>query len=150
MGLNDYLLLLLGFQRVALMKRERKDCLLMHAFLSYSSLFSYHFFFSCFLALGSSPLSMAIATIYTGLILWDSSILPLGRHQLFLVCDGHLFRVTHQPIGCQSATTTRHAQCILFLPLLVTWQISLLYDLAMSLSFLFEWIRPGVSHYLPL
>ena len=33
MGLDGYLSLLLGFQKVGLLKREGKDCLLMHAFL---------------------------------------------------------------------------------------------------------------------
>ena len=35
MGLDGYLLLLLEFQRVSLLRREEKDILLMHAFLSY-------------------------------------------------------------------------------------------------------------------
>jgi len=72
----------------------------------------------CFLASGSS-LSTTIAIIYTWLILWDFSILSLGLHQLFLIYGGHPFRVVHQPIGCPFTTTTGHAQCILFLPLLV-------------------------------
>ena len=35
MGLDGYLLLLLEFQRVSLLKREEKDILLMHTFLLY-------------------------------------------------------------------------------------------------------------------
>ena len=34
------------------------------------------------------------------LIQWDFSLLPLRLHQLFLVCCGHHFKITHPPIGC--------------------------------------------------
>ena len=37
---------------------------------------------------------------YSELIQWDFFLLPLGLHQLFLVCCGHPFRTNHQPIGC--------------------------------------------------
>ena len=37
---------------------------------------------------------------YSELIQWDFSLLPLGLHQLFLVCCGHPFKITHPPIGC--------------------------------------------------
>ena len=37
---------------------------------------------------------------YSELIQWDFSLLPLGLHQLFLVCCGHPFKITHSPIGC--------------------------------------------------
>ena len=100
--------------------------------------FSFNSLYFSYLGTSSSPF-VAIVPIYTGLIWWDFSILPLGLPQLFLVCSGHPFKVAHQPIGCLSSTTTGHAQCILFLLLLITWQISLLFDLGMSL---FEWIRP--------
>lgn len=153
MGPNSYLLLLLRFQRVSLLKMEEKDILLMHAFLpcllSFFSLHSFsllcYFSFNSlyFSYLRSSPFPfVATVPIYTGLILSDFSILPLWFHQLFMVYGGHSFKVAHQPLGCPSTTTTWHAQCILFIPLLVTWQISLLFDLRISLSPLFEWIRP--------
>ena len=153
MGLDGYLLLLLEFQRVSLLKREEKDILLMHAFLPACSLFFslrsfsllYYFSFNslCFSYLRSFPFPfMATIPIYIGLILWDFSILPLELHQLFLVYSGHPFKVAHQPIGCLSTTITWHAQCILFLPLLVTWKDSPFLDLGMSLFSWFEWIRP--------
>ena len=37
---------------------------------------------------------------YSKLIQWDFSLLPIGLHQLFLVCCGHPFKITHSPIGC--------------------------------------------------
>ena len=106
--------------------------------LCYFSLSSF-----CFLSLGSS-LFLVIAPVYNGQILWDLSFLPLGFYQLFLVCGGHLFKAAHQPIGCPSTTTTRYAQCILFLPLPIFWQISLFIFYFLSCykpSILFEWIR---------
>ena len=91
-------------------------------------LLSYH----GFLHLGSSPLSsMAISSFYSELIQWDFSLLPLGLHQLFLVCCGHLFKITHSPIGCPchysvhvccNAThfmTKFHFVCSCYIPLLL-------------------------------
>ena len=98
---------------------------------SFSLLYYFSFNSLCFSYLRSSPFPfVATVPIYTWLILWDFSILPLGLHQLFLVYGGHPFKVAHQPIGC------------LPLPLLVTWKFSLFFDLGMSLSSWFEWIRP--------
>ena len=101
-------------------KRKGKYGLLMHAFsyfvfgfLSLSLLsffllvFSYCYltvvllFFSFFFSS-----SMAAVPLYSSLISWDFSILPLGIHQLFLVYYGHPFRIVHQPIGCPAITTT--------------------------------------------
>lgn len=103
-----------------------------HVFSLFLSLFLflslYYFSLSsfCFLALGYfSFQSMATALIYNGLILWDFSLLPIGLYQLFLVYGGHLFRAADQPIGCSSTTTTRHAQCTLFLPLPIPKQNSI-------------------------
>ena len=42
---------------------------------------------------------MATSSFYSELIQQDFSFLPLGLHQLFLVCCGHPFRITHQPIN---------------------------------------------------
>ena len=41
-----------------------------------------------------------LPSFYSKLIQWDFSLLPLGLHQLFLVCCGHSFKITHSPIGC--------------------------------------------------
>ena len=41
-----------------------------------------------------------LPSFYSELIQWDFSLLPLGLHQLFLVCCGHPFKITHRPIGC--------------------------------------------------
>ena len=41
-----------------------------------------------------------LPSLYSELIQWDFSLLPLGLHQLFLVCCGHPFNITHPPIGC--------------------------------------------------
>ena len=120
-----------------------RTCFLFFSLRSFSLLYYFSFNSLCFSYLRSSP-SPFVATvpIYIGLILWDFSILPLELHQLFLVYGGHPFKVAHQPIGCLSTTITWHAQCILFLPLLVTWKVSPFFDLGMSLFSWFEWIRP--------
>ena len=39
--------------------------------------------------------SMASSSFYSELIQWNFSLLPLGLHQLFLVCCGHPFKITH-------------------------------------------------------
>ena len=41
-----------------------------------------------------------LPSFYSKLIQWDFSLLPLGLYQLFLVCCGHPFKITHSPIGC--------------------------------------------------
>ena len=40
-----------------------------------------------------------LPSFYSKLIQWDFSLLPLGIHQLFLVCCRHHFKITHSPIG---------------------------------------------------
>ena len=143
MGLNDYLLLLLGFQKVGLLKREEKNSLLMHAPisamfslfflpLSFSFLFSFSPLFPSFsiisfflsfsvfpcLAIGRSPFSsMATSPFYSKLIPCDFSLLPLRLHLLFLACCGHSFRTIHQLIGYPATTI---AQYILTLALLIS------------------------------
>ena len=43
-----------------------------------------------------SPLFLPwLPSFYSKLIQWDFSLLPLGLHQLFLVCCGHPFKITH-------------------------------------------------------
>ena len=59
---------------------------------------------------------MATSPFYSELIQWDFSFLPLGFHQLFLVCCGHSFKTTHQHISFLAITT---AQYILTTPLLI-------------------------------
>ena len=74
------------------------------SFFLFSSSFSLNLYYC--LAVGSSFLSMATIPLYIELIPWDFSLLPLGLHQLFLVCCGHPFRATHQPISCLATTAT--------------------------------------------
>ena len=87
-------------------------------------LLSYH----GFPPLGASPLgshsvsfflfsSMATSSFYIELIQWYFSLLPLGLHQSFLICYGHPFRTTHQPIDCLATTS---AQNTLATPLLIS------------------------------
>ena len=55
-----------------------------------------------------SPFSLPwLPSFYSELIQWDFSLLPLGLHQLFLVCCGHPFKITHPPIGCPD-----HCHCL--------------------------------------
>ena len=77
------------------------------ASLHWVSLFRYFFslplFFLFFLRFSSSIPSLfsaRLSSFYSKLIQWDFSLLPLGLHQLFLVCCGHPFKITHSPIGC--------------------------------------------------
>ena len=163
MGLNDYLLLLLGFQRVSLLKREGKDSLLMHALIfavfslfflplffflfSVLSFFLNFFVFLC-LAIGHSPFSsMATSPFYSELIPWDFSFLPLGLHQLFLVCCGHSLGLSINPLVARP------------LPLFSTFSLHhySFHDKFPFVCFcdkpfpsLSEWIKTWVSHYLPL
>ena len=61
------------------------------------SLLSVFFSLPCF----SSPFFLPwLPSFYSKLIQWDFSLLPLGFHQLFLVCCRHPFKITHSPIGC--------------------------------------------------
>ena len=99
--------------------------------LSFFSLF-FLLLVSCYyLTLSSSPFSsMATSPFYSKLIQWDFSLLPLGLHQLFLVCCGHSFRTAHQLIA-YSATTI--AQYVFAAPLLISWQNFLLFVLVVYL-----------------
>ena len=76
------------------------------------------------------PSSMATSPFYSKLIQWDFSPLPLGFHQLFLVCCGYSFKTTHQLISCLAIT---FAQYILTAPLLISWQNSFLFVLVVYL-----------------
>ena len=64
-----------------------------------------------------NPLFMLwLPSFYSELIQWDFSLLPLRLHQLFLVCCGHPFKITHPPIGCPC-----HSQYMFAAPLLISW-----------------------------
>ena len=91
MGLNGYLLLLLGFWRVGLLRGKEKmvywcmplflPCFLssfycLHSFSFYSVLSLSLLLLSCYGSF-SFPF-MAIAPFYSGPIAWDFSLLPLG------------------------------------------------------------------------
>ena len=66
-----------------------------------SLFFLYFFSLLCFFPPISIPLFLAwLPSFYSKLIQWDFSLLPLGLYQLFLVCCGHPFKITHSPIGC--------------------------------------------------
>ena len=95
MGLDCYLSLLLGFQRVGLLKREGKDFLLMHAFLlcflsflitfpfRFSLLFLSQFFlFSCLRSLYPSIYSYCSYLYWANYVGFLSS--TLMAHQPFL------------------------------------------------------------------
>ena len=56
--------------------------------------------FPCFSSHSLSHFLSQLPSFYSKLIQWDFSFLPLGLHQLFLVCCGHSFKITHSPIGC--------------------------------------------------
>ena len=107
-------------------------------------------FLWCFFSLPcffSSSSAMVTSSFYSELIQWDFSLLPLGLHQLFLVCCRHPFRTTYQPIGCPDHchyseyvsctithfTTKFHFVCSCCIPLPR-----------------FKWIRIGLPHYLAL
>ena len=92
--------LLLGFQRVGLLRREGKMinwcmplfllCFPLSLFTTFFPFLSQFFFVLSFLLFSSS-----------------GSFFPWVRiHQLFLVCCGHPFRTVHPPIGCPTTTTT--------------------------------------------
>ena len=75
-------------------------------FLPLFFLFHFLLFFSAWLP-----------SFYSKLIQWDFSLLPLELHQLFLVCCGHPFKITHSPIGCPdhchcSVHVLAHLPCI--------------------------------------
>ena len=124
---------------------------------------SYHEFFSlkCFPPLGlslsvfflSSPVflflplfflfhspslfSACLPSFYSQLIQWDFSLLPLRLHQLFLVCCGHLFKITHSPIGCPD-----HCHCSVHVCCTTT-------HLTTKFPFVCSYCIP-LSHYLAL
>ena len=101
LGLNGYLSLLLGFQRVGLLKRERKMvnwCMPLFLLCFPSSLFTTFFPF----------LSQFFFVLSFLLFSSSGSFFPwVSLHQLFLVCCGHPFRTVHPPIGCLTTTITR-------------------------------------------
>ena len=64
---------------------------------------SFRCFFSLFCVFSSPPVPLFLPwlpSFYSKLIQWNFSLLPLGLHQLFLVCCGHPFKITHPLIGC--------------------------------------------------
>ena len=80
--------------------------------LSLLVFFSLPLFFSSsirfYFPLPFSPFSLPwLPSFYSELIQWDFSFLPLRLHQLFLVCCGHPFKITHPPIGCPD-----HCHCL--------------------------------------
>ena len=69
-------------------------------FRCFFSLPLFFFFFLCF-PLPFRPFNLLwLLSFYSQLIQWDFSLLPLGLHQLFLVCCGYPFKITHSSIGC--------------------------------------------------
>ena len=54
-----------------------------------------------------SPFHLSITPLYSELIPWDFSLLPLWLHPLFLVSCGHPFKTVHPSIGCSTTTTIR-------------------------------------------
>ena len=60
------------------------------------------FLFFCFFLLNFLvPFNLpCLPSFYSKMIQCDFSLLPLGLYQLFLVCCGHPFKITHSPIGC--------------------------------------------------
>ena len=68
---------------------------------------SVFFSLSLFFPLPFGPLFLSwLPSFYSELIQWDFSLLPLRLRQLFLVCCGHPFKITHPPIGCPN-----HCHC---------------------------------------
>ena len=74
------------------------------ASLHWVSLFQCFFLFPCFILHYSPsvpPFFLPwLPSFYSKLIQCDFFLLPLGLHQLFLVCCEHPFKITHSPIGC--------------------------------------------------
>ena len=62
--------------------------------------FQYFSLFPCFSSPSIPLFLLWLPSFYSKLIQWHFSLLPLGLHQLFLVCCGHPFKITHSPIGC--------------------------------------------------
>ena len=62
-------------------------------------------------------------------------LLLLGLHQLFLACYEHSFKTVHQPISCPATT---FAQNTFVAPLLILWQNSILFVLAV---YLYLWVQ---------
>ena len=78
-----------------------------------------------FFPLPFGPLFLSwLPSFYSELIQWDFSLLPLRLRQLFLVCCGHPFKITHPPIGCPChcsihvccTTTISRQNSLLFVP----------------------------------
>ena len=69
-------------------------------FRCFLSLPLFFLFFLCFSSSIPPFFSAWLPSFYSQPIQWDFSLLPLGLHQLFLVCCGHSFKITHSPIGC--------------------------------------------------
>ena len=65
-----------------------------------------------------------LPSFYSQLIQWDFSFLPLGLHQLFLVCCGHPFKITHSPIGCPCYCSIQY---MFAAPLIISQQNSFLF-----------------------
>ena len=84
-------------------------------YLALSFLRSFSLGDSLFLSASPHPISplsaMVASSFYSELIQWDFSLLPLGLHQLFLVCCGHPFKITYSPIGCPCHCSV-HVYCI--------------------------------------
>ena len=78
---------------------------------------------------------LGASSFYSKPIQWDFSILPLVLHQLFLAFCGHSFNTAHQPIGCPA---TISAQNTFAAPLLISWQNSFLFVLAVYLYLLVQ------------
>ena len=105
-----------------------------------SLFFQCFFLSSVFFPLHFGPFFLPwLPSFYNELIQWDFSLLPLGLYQLFLVCCGHPFKITHSPIGCpyhcsvHVCCTTTHfttkfsfvcSYCILLPHYLALWHAS--------------------------
>ena len=107
--------------------------------LLFTTFFSLFFLLSVscyYLTLCSSPFSsMATSPFYSGLIQWNFSLLPLGLHQLFLVCCEYFFRTAHQLIGYPTTTITQY---VFATPLLISWQNFILFVLVV---YLYLWVQ---------
>ena len=68
----------------------------------------------------------------------------------FFVCCKHLFSAAHWPTGRSSSTTPGHAQCFLFLPLLISWQTLIRLVRPRVFLSLIPTVKPWVFLYLSL
>ena len=81
--------------------------------------------FPLFFPLKFGPFNLPwLPSFYSQLIQWDFSLLPLGLHQLFLVCCGHPFKITHSSIGCPCHCSVQYMSTA---PLLISRQNSFLF-----------------------